>query len=397
MEGNPCLRKTCKCLLLPNQTTVIECEGGCGDIPSSALTSSRDCYRPQLIHPQDPCLCPYVVCNNVFDIRSLPPHLPNTPLFASSSQPIFKAGIVPTMSAPPPQTDRKEFRERPILIHVPIPTEEGCGEIPSSALRPSPDCPHPQLVQPQDPQLCPYVICNNSRNPIIPPPRLPNSSGMSTTTPSTTTTSTSTTASPSSTSTSPASIIPSTVTSVHSRVTNKTNRNDEVNPPSYSLKAEELKPYYIALTIMAFFTAVTSIAFLSLLCIMLRSKSSAKAPITPSPSLTDQAYDNPSYKSCESNEHHIQMTTRNGLSHDHILLQNAVEQLNLRNSHHNNLNQHSNNHRNSYNLNDNSHHSNSNGSSRTTISTPSSGGQHLPAQIKINGLNGATIIGTAQV
>lgn len=74
---------------------------------------------------------------------------------------------------------------------------------------------------------------------------------------------------------------------------------------SHSVKSDELKPYYLALTIVALFAALTSIAFLSLLCIMLRSKSSAKAPITrgsPSPigsATCDQAYDNPSYKSCE--------------------------------------------------------------------------------------------------
>lgn len=111
----------------------------------------------------------------------------------------------------------------------------------------------------------------------------------------------------------------------------------------HSLKSDELRPYYIALTIMALFAAVTSIAFLSLLCVILRSKSSAKAPITRS--LSDQAYDNPTYKACDNE--------RTG-SND-------------RNHHHNNLN-----HRNH---------------------DP----HHLPQQIKLNGMNGATIIGTAQV
>ena len=67
--------------------------------------------------------------------------------------------------------------------------------------------------------------------------------------------------------------------------------------PHHSLKSDELRPYYIALTIMALFAAVTSIAFLSLLCVILRSKSSAKAPITRS--LSDQAFDNPTYKACD--------------------------------------------------------------------------------------------------
>lgn len=114
----------------------------------------------------------------------------------------------------------------------------------------------------------------------------------------------------------------------------------------HSLKSDELRPYYIALTIMALFAAVTSIAFLSLLCVILRSKSSAKAPITRS--LSDQAYDNPTYKACDNER------TGSNAANDH-------------NHHHNNLN-----HRNH---------------------DP----HHLPQQIKLNGMNGATIIGTAQV
>jgi len=183
-------------------------------------------------------------------------------------------------------------------------------------------------------------------------------------------------------------------------------------PPQ--LRTEELRPYYIALTIMALFAAVTSIAFLSLLCIILRSKSS-KAPITRNPS-TDEAYDNPTYKSCESGtpHHHIHMATRNAFNHDHLLLQNAVVHLNQRNErnsshHHNNLNHlhHLTHRRNSHGINDESpggtkssdtaSSNTSNGSSMT--STSISSGHHLASQIKLNGdgMNGVTIIGTAQV
>lgn len=125
--------------------------------------------------------------------------------------------------------------------------------------------------------------------------------------------------------------------------TSVSNRSSSVATHHHSLKSDELRPYYIALTIMALFAAVTSIAFLSLLCVILRSKSSAKAPITRS--LSDQAYDNPTYKACDND--------RSG-SNDH-------------NHHHNNLN-----HRNH---------------------DP----RHIPQQIKLNGMNGTTIIGTAQV
>lgn len=131
--------------------------------------------------------------------------------------------------------------------------------------------------------------------------------------------------------------------SVSQTLSSEGNRSSSATTQHHSLKSDELRPYYIALTIMALFAAVTSIAFLSLLCVILRSKTSAKAPITRS--LSDQAYDNPTYKACDND--------RTG-SNDH-------------NHHHNNLN-----HRNH-------------------------DARHLPQQIKLNGMNGTTIIGTAQV
>lgn len=61
-----------------------------------------------------------------------------------------------------------------------------------------------------------------------------------------------------------------------------------------TVTSEDIKPYYIALTIVALFATVTGVGFVTLLCVLLRNKSSAKAPITRAPS--ESAYDNPTYK-----------------------------------------------------------------------------------------------------
>lgn len=36
--------------------------------------------------------------------------------------------------------------------------------IPPNAMHPTPDCPFPQLIKPEDECLCPYVVCNNNLN-----------------------------------------------------------------------------------------------------------------------------------------------------------------------------------------------------------------------------------------
>lgn len=42
--------------------------------------------------------------------------------------------------------------------------KDGCPEIPASVLKPTVDCPQPQLIQTNDPCTCPYVVCANNIN-----------------------------------------------------------------------------------------------------------------------------------------------------------------------------------------------------------------------------------------
>ena len=63
-EYGTCLKRVCKCLLMSNGSTTVECEGGCAPLPSNAQNATPECPSPQLITPKDPCLCPYVVCHN---------------------------------------------------------------------------------------------------------------------------------------------------------------------------------------------------------------------------------------------------------------------------------------------------------------------------------------------
>ena len=55
-----------------------------------------------------------------------------------------------------------------------------------------------------------------------------------------------------------------------------------------------IRPYYIALMIVAILATFTGIGFITLLCVLVKTKTSAKASITRAPS--EAAYDNPTYK-----------------------------------------------------------------------------------------------------
>ena len=68
-----CIKASCRCVKLPNQTNAIECSGGCAPIPPEALKANLDCPSPKLITPEDECHCPYVVCNN--NPIEIPPYL----------------------------------------------------------------------------------------------------------------------------------------------------------------------------------------------------------------------------------------------------------------------------------------------------------------------------------
>lgn len=63
-DGNGCLKRTCTCIQLNNGTTSADCKGGCAMIPQTALKPSVECPKPELVTPDDPCLCPYVVCSH---------------------------------------------------------------------------------------------------------------------------------------------------------------------------------------------------------------------------------------------------------------------------------------------------------------------------------------------
>lgn len=63
-EGSGCLRRSCECVQLNNGSTAADCKGGCAPIPPTALVPTLECPKPQMVTPEDACLCPYVVCNH---------------------------------------------------------------------------------------------------------------------------------------------------------------------------------------------------------------------------------------------------------------------------------------------------------------------------------------------
>ncbi|XP_076313883.1 uncharacterized protein LOC143226591 isoform X3 [Tachypleus tridentatus] len=67
-----CKRRVCTCVLNFKGVTMVKCEGGCPPIPVDAHQPSPDCPQPVMITPDDPCLCPYIVCNNAVNTLSAP-------------------------------------------------------------------------------------------------------------------------------------------------------------------------------------------------------------------------------------------------------------------------------------------------------------------------------------
>ena len=211
-EGTACRPKSCRCLLRPNGTTVSECVGGCAAIPDAALRPTIVCPKPQLVTPEDACLCPYVVCshrhNKIFPFPQLP-------------------GLASHAANPAPGAHNWTSRSDTV-------SRGDASRASDKSLQPataSSDNASSRFIPPHQPQPQPQPL---------------------------------------------------------------------PHPPStyHPLRSDELRPFYIALAIMALFATTTSIAFFALLCILLRSKSSAKMPI--SRSLSDQAYDNPTYNACDS-------------------------------------------------------------------------------------------------
>ncbi|RWS13599.1 epidermal cell surface receptor-like protein [Dinothrombium tinctorium] len=171
-EGEGCLKKRCKCVQLSNGTVSENCKGGCATIPPSALKPTLECQKPEMVIPDDPCLCPYVVCNHNTNPINLPPTLPG------SGRPNLP--IVPPKSPKDHLFNKKmcEFKGRKIAIgeefhdgcravcHCGTDTRVNCALI---------ECPHhfgthvseclewdidPNFV-PTPPECCPPPKCKN--------------------------------------------------------------------------------------------------------------------------------------------------------------------------------------------------------------------------------------------
>ena len=69
--GSGCLQKTCHCAVDRNGTATINCKGGCPIIPQSVIEPNDICRSPKVIQPENPCVCPYVVCDNNINRKPL--------------------------------------------------------------------------------------------------------------------------------------------------------------------------------------------------------------------------------------------------------------------------------------------------------------------------------------
>ncbi|KAM7288686.1 uncharacterized protein ISCGN_028880 [Ixodes scapularis] len=61
--GQGCTRRVCTCVLLSNGSALSECIGGCPPLSVIVPAPDKDCPQPLVVTPDDPCLCPYVMCN----------------------------------------------------------------------------------------------------------------------------------------------------------------------------------------------------------------------------------------------------------------------------------------------------------------------------------------------
>ncbi|XP_042895339.1 uncharacterized protein [Parasteatoda tepidariorum] len=59
-----CKTKICRCTLLGNGNTSIQCQSQCPPLAPNAHIPTARCPHPVLIKPDGPCNCPYVVCND---------------------------------------------------------------------------------------------------------------------------------------------------------------------------------------------------------------------------------------------------------------------------------------------------------------------------------------------
>ncbi|XP_054711339.1 uncharacterized protein LOC129220928 [Uloborus diversus] len=63
--------RTCICHLSTTGSPEVECRGGCPQIPQRFLLPTEQCLRPVIVTPDDPLMCPYVVCNNTISGQEL--------------------------------------------------------------------------------------------------------------------------------------------------------------------------------------------------------------------------------------------------------------------------------------------------------------------------------------
>ncbi|GFW97730.1 putative epidermal cell surface receptor [Trichonephila clavipes] len=68
-KGNQ--QKLCSCHLNEMGSPEVECRGGCPQIPPRFLQPTEQCLRPTIVNPEDPLMCPYVVCNNTVSGQDL--------------------------------------------------------------------------------------------------------------------------------------------------------------------------------------------------------------------------------------------------------------------------------------------------------------------------------------
>ncbi|XP_070378297.1 uncharacterized protein [Dermacentor albipictus] len=84
--GQGCLRRVCTCVLLANGSALAECVGGCPPLSVTVQSADKDCPQPVVVTPDDPCLCPYVMCNGPRG-ASVPAPPPNTAVAAPQPGP----------------------------------------------------------------------------------------------------------------------------------------------------------------------------------------------------------------------------------------------------------------------------------------------------------------------
>ncbi|XP_064484576.1 putative epidermal cell surface receptor isoform X2 [Ornithodoros turicata] len=61
--GQGCTRRVCTCVMLANGTATSECVGGCPPLSELLPVPSSECPQPIVVKPDDPCVCPYIMCN----------------------------------------------------------------------------------------------------------------------------------------------------------------------------------------------------------------------------------------------------------------------------------------------------------------------------------------------